>query len=458
MIALEQKRMRWPLQKQIWYPLLGLNIVSILLLAIWLAFWNSQQIRNEIDSQSNQVMETLQRSKYPLIQPVLSQIHELSGFQIVIFSKSGELISSSFEESSKVRERLMAALSQRLEDKQITLFDETFFHSTKTFSITASITGEQVFHLLYPIRLYKDAMWSAAIPAITIGVAIAGVSGIVAYYLALRISKPLQAVADQLGKLSQDQTTHIDEPKYDDEVRDVVVSVNQLSKDLLDLRQRIKQGERLAILGQLSAGVMHHLRNDIAGARLALQVHKNECRNTDHESLDVASRQLQLSAEHLQTFLTSGNLMQPVLEQTDLGLLMKEILDLFAPQFAHHQIEHNEEISAAQIKISTDRTQLRQTIACLVQNGLEAAGPQGKIWLRLAREGKDVLIAVGDNGAGVSESEKAKLFEPFFTTKPNGIGLGLAASKQIVNVLGGTIKYRRENDKTWFSIRFPLDG
>jgi nitrogen-specific signal transduction histidine kinase len=67
-----------------------------------------------------------------------------------------------------------------------------------------------------------------------------------------------------------------------------------------------------------------------------------------------------------------------------------------------------------------------------------------------------VFVEVTDSGPGPSPDVAAKLFEPFVTGKPEGVGLGLAVARQVAEAHGGTITWRRENDRTVFRIVLPL--
>jgi signal transduction histidine kinase len=75
----------------------------------------------------------------------------------------------------------------------------------------------------------------------------------------------------------------------------------------------------------------------------------------------------------------------------------------------------------------------------LVVNAIEAKPENGKVTVRLKREGPELLIEVTDDGPGVSPENRARLFQPFFTTKPRGTGLGLAIVERRVTELGGTV-------------------
>jgi signal transduction histidine kinase len=93
----------------------------------------------------------------------------------------------------------------------------------------------------------------------------------------------------------------------------------------------------------------------------------------------------------------------------------------------------------------------------VVTNAIEAAGPGGVVEVQLAAgPNGQAVIAVFDSGTGPPPDVAARLFEPFVTGKREGVGLGLAVARQIVDAHGGTIRWHREGERTCFEIALPL--
>lgn len=110
--------------------------------------------------------------------------------------------------------------------------------------------------------------------------------------------------------------------------------------------------------------------------------------------------------------------------------------------------------------------ELRQVFDNLVENAMDAVGPDGLIWIRVRARGhgaqEKVTVSVLDNGAGMSTFVMARIFDPFFTTKPQtGSGLGLWVTRGIVRNHGGTIRTRscqgEQRHGTVFTITFPVE-
>ena len=235
----------------------------------------------------------------------------------------------------------------------------------------------------------------------------------------------------------------------------------------------IKRTERLTLLGQLSGGFAHHLRNDVTGARLAVQLHQRRCREIDQESLGVALRQLAITEEHLQRFLAAGQPqpLRPV--ACDLHDVIAALLPLVEPACRHRkvalEVRHcgptpkNEASSEMATRDTTrppatplwaDPEQLRQLLLNLTLNAIEAAGPDGWVRLEWFGDATDWHVRVLDSGTGPPPQLADRLFEAFATSKPEGVGLGLAVARQIAEAHGGQLALR-PGGHTCFELTLP---
>jgi len=111
------------------------------------------------------------------------------------------------------------------------------------------------------------------------------------------------------------------------------------------------------------------------------------------------------------------------------------------------------------LQVNADRDQLSQAIINLVKNGLQSVPEdcEGLIEISLSRQDHKAIIAVSDNGEGISDELKQKLFNPSFTTKSSGMGLGLAIVKNIAENFSGRVWFETEEGKgSTFYIEIPV--
>jgi signal transduction histidine kinase len=228
-----------------------------------------------------------------------------------------------------------------------------------------------------------------------------------------------------------------------------------MAQQLARLQEAIRKSERLRLLGQLSGGLAHQLRNGAAGAKLALQLHATECPAGDREALDVALRQLALLEANLRRFLDLGRPGGMRREPCSLVRLIDEAVALWRPQCKHAGTELAWE-PAGDAEVIGDAGQLGDLILNVIGNAVEAAGPGGSVGVRLLTQEGNHRIEVSDSGVGPPAGIAERVFEPFVTGKDEGVGLGLAVARQAAEAHGGRIDWRRDDGRTYFVIELPI--
>jgi signal transduction histidine kinase len=296
-----------------------------------------------------------------------------------------------------------------------------------------SLGEPAVVHILYPEAVWREARWQAAWPPLAVGAAALALVAILAFAVAGRLSRPILKLRTQLGGMAKGRFQALPLPERDDEIRDLMASVNSLAAQLRELEQAIQRAERLAILGQLSGGLIHHLRNDVTGARMAVQLHQRHCREEDQESMAVALRQLSLTEQHLQRFLATDVPQQPQMKQFDLRTVVDDLRTLLVPTCRHRKIDLQVRMCDEPVILNADPAQMRQMLLNLVLNGIDAACggvfaacgsvPADGGWVKIEVEAdsqREIHVRVLDSGPGVPSALEEKFFEPLVTGKPEG--------------------------------------
>jgi signal transduction histidine kinase len=252
-------------------------------------------------------------------------------------------------------------------------------------------------------------------------------------------------------------------PPRNDEIRDLAQSVNEMAQRLAQFQETTQRTERLRLLGQVSGGLAHQLRNGLTGVRLAVQLFVRECQEaTDTAALDVALRQLRLLETNLKRFLDLGRDGDARRERCSLPALIGEAVELLSAQCRHAGIELRWQRPASDPIVLGDSGQLGQLILNVLGNAVEAAGPGGTVQVTLSEEARlaplppVVVMEVLDSGPGPAAEVAERLFEPFVTGKPEGVGLGLAVARQVAEAHGGNIRWSRKGNRTCFHIELPL--
>jgi two-component system, LuxR family, sensor kinase FixL len=148
-------------------------------------------------------------------------------------------------------------------------------------------------------------------------------------------------------------------------------------------------------------------------------------------------------------------------QRLDLGALVGDVAALVRVDAATRQVTVAVEVPGDLPPVQGDRVHLQQVLLNLILNGMDAldgTAPEAR-WVSVSarRDGAEVVeISVADTGPGISDSAIGRIFDPFFTTKPDGMGMGLAISRTIVEAHGGRIWAENSGGGAAFRLTLPI--
>jgi len=237
-------------------------------------------------------------------------------------------------------------------------------------------------------------------------------------------------------------------------------TVSERTKELREAQEQLVKGEKLAVLGKLSGGVGHELRNPLGAIKNVAYFLNMALENPDEdvkEMLDILNKEVARSEEIISSLLDFARPKVPVLVNVDVSHVITETLKRFP---VPHNITLVNNMSSTLPEIPADFNQLLQLFSNLVTNACQAM-PEGGTLTFTSDEHKPgwVVLSVADTGVGISDKNMKKLFEPLFTTKAKGIGLGLVVVKTIIEAHGGRIEVKSKAGKgAVFTVRLPIHG
>ena len=234
-------------------------------------------------------------------------------------------------------------------------------------------------------------------------------------------------------------------------------------KELEAAQNQLVVSERLASVGQLSAGLAHEPNNPLGTILLYSHVLLNELDGTDQHREDVqmivseATRCKNIVCDLLDFARESRVSKAPA----DLATVIRDVVAITAAEACQAGVEVTTDIPSNLPEMMIDGAQIKQMLVNLVQNSLDAVSGTGQVRISayLVDSSEWVEIKVKDNGCGIPRENLSKVFDPFFTTKEmgKGTGLGLAIAYGIVKMHSGDISVESELGKgTIFTIRLPL--
>lgn len=240
--------------------------------------------------------------------------------------------------------------------------------------------------------------------------------------------------------------------------------VAELTEELENKNKELEQANRLASLGELSAGVAHEIRNPLAGIELSASLLKRTLSGEERQAdlidnIVFSVGRINNIVMNLLTFARGAKIesrpidVKKVLNEAVLALSMdskysEAKIDLLSQDFIP--------------SVLGDAGQLRQVFINLFQNAVDAMGGIGEVKVRLeinegAQEHKSIGISITDTGVGMSADTMDKIFNPFYTTKDMGTGLGMAISYRIIENHNGKVSIKsKEGLGTTFTIELPF--
>jgi len=230
-----------------------------------------------------------------------------------------------------------------------------------------------------------------------------------------------------------------------------------------EMEEEIKKKDRLAAIGELSAGMAHEIRNPLASLSGALQVLREETRLTDEDRnlMDIALSEMDRLNDILTEFLIYARPRKPAKEGCDITGIIKDTVELVAGgRDIGSGVEIVTDMPEQPLRIEADPAQMRQVFLNLTLNAVQSLSGSGRVVIRAAEgSGNTVMVEVEDDGEGIDKDDIDKVFYPFFSTKEGGAGLGLAIVYRIIEEHGGNIKVESEPGKgTMFSMLLPMEG
>ena len=238
-----------------------------------------------------------------------------------------------------------------------------------------------------------------------------------------------------------------------------VVVFQDLSEISL-LREKAKRSERLAILGRLSAGLAHEIRNplnSISGS-VELVLDSPDLDGQERRLLDVVLSETDRLNDLVTSMLQVGRPVTPQRSEVDLRSVVEEVVEMARCGPAETSGTRIDFLAPDHpVQGWVDRGQVKQVLWNLIKNALKAS-PEGATVRVGITPGSysGTSIEVSDEGIGFKPSDKERLYDMFYSERNRGAGIGLALVRQIVDAHGGSIEVDSSPDRgTVFRVNFP---
>ena len=221
----------------------------------------------------------------------------------------------------------------------------------------------------------------------------------------------------------------------------------EANKCLQEAEAAVRRSDRLAALGQLTAGLAHELRNPMGTMRASAEMLLKNASEKDSVTRELAgfiASEVDRTNSLITRFLDFARPMHLRLKKTNVAGIIDEAITELARHNPPYEVTVYRNYSPEIPPIEIDGEWMERVIYNLLLNAAQATSPGGTITVKTRMIENQVEISVIDRGSGIKKEHLENIFNPFFTTKSDGVGLGLAIVSKIVDEHNGTILIESE--------------
>ncbi len=285
------------------------------------------------------------------------------------------------------------------------------------------------------------------------------------------VRRPLKLLSSKMAMVEAGDFSVQLAASHDDEVGRLVESFNSMVERLRQAQvelqsyhyQQMERADRLASVGEMSAGIAHEIKNPLAAISGAISVLADDFPADDprREVVDKVLEQITRIDRVVTDLLYFGKPGKPAFDWVSVNDLLKKTLFFVAQHPEAHNVNQVQELTRNLPPVWVDEKQLQQVFFNVIINAIQAMKSGGTLLIQTdlqEQEGKPLVrIMIGDSGPGIPTADLEKIFAPFFTTKTQGTGLGLAICRQLMEQQGGAIRVAsRVGEGTRVSIELPV--
>jgi signal transduction histidine kinase len=285
-----------------------------------------------------------------------------------------------------------------------------------------------------------------------------------AFVLASQVLGPVRRLAAEADRKGGKEEAENEIKALSRSVRGLIDDVDQTQFELEKSREHLLQAEKMALVGNLAAGMAHSIRNPFTSVKMRLFSLSRSLEMSDDqkEDFEVISEEIRHIDTIVQNFLEFSRPPKLKMQQISPSTIVDSVIQLLGHRLKSYDVSIKINRSRLLPGIQADPEQLKEVMINIIVNACEAIKKGGLIIVNEKQAfsktfGKVAEIRLSDNGPGIPEAIIDKVLQPFFTTKVEGTGLGLSIAARIVEEHGGQLAVAsREGQGTTFIITLPV--
>jgi PAS domain S-box-containing protein len=245
---------------------------------------------------------------------------------------------------------------------------------------------------------------------------------------------------------------------HDGHTLGAVVTLEDMS-EVKSLTDQLIRADRLAALGELTAGVAHEVRNPLGIIRASVQLLEEQRHDPSKaiEAGDIIMQEVDRLDRVVKELLDFGRPWSPALVRVNMNLLLEEVV-LFTQKWASRgDVELRVDYGRGVPEIMADPHQLKQVFVNLISNAVQVMESGGTLEIETASEDGYVSVRFSDDGPGMDPETQNKVFDPFYSTRADGTGLGLTIVHRIIDEHDGHVELTSApGGGTTFKVYLPV--
>ena len=249
------------------------------------------------------------------------------------------------------------------------------------------------------------------------------------------------------------------ERKHREKAEKTAIDLSEAYKRLQTTFDQLRQADRLAALGELTAGLAHEIRNPLGSIKGAIEILEGgfDKANPKYEFIGIIKSELDRLNKLVSEFIGFAKPPEPQLMDSDINEIIDSVVRLTGKKAEKQKVNITTDLDRTLPYILVDSEQIKQVLLNIVINGVQAMPEGGNLFVKTTQANGIVQVSIKDEGIGIAKEKVPRIFDPFFTTKENGTGLGLSISYQLVKKNGGEILVTPNPDQgLTFTIKFPI--
>ena len=220
----------------------------------------------------------------------------------------------------------------------------------------------------------------------------------------------------------------------------VLIRFDSYIQTLTNVYEELRQKEKLAVIGQMAAGIGHEIRNPLSSLKGFAQLQHERSPSTN-EFYPIMIQEIDRINSIVNDLMYLGKPKEIKFEKASIEEIIAYTLSITQQQAEMHGVKIETFMEGPLPPVECDGKQLKQVFLNLIKNAIESMAEGGRIKINVKIvESQRMFISIQDEGCGIADSNILNLGEPFFTTKKDGTGLGLMVTNQIIKDHNGNIK------------------